>query len=64
MPRRSFNPSELKRDWPYLVDLNIDSRITVKATVIGRDVNRAFNALEVRQPPEGSDGPSTGRTVF
>ena len=65
MPRRSFNPSELKRNWPHLVDLNFDSRNTVQATVIvGRDVNRALDVLEVRHPPEGSDGPSAERTVF
>ena len=65
MPRRSFNPSELKINWPHLVDLNFDSRNTVQATVIvGRDVNRALDVLEVRHPPEGSDGPSAERTVF
>ena len=65
MPRRSFNPSVLKSNWPHLVDLNFDSRNTVRATcIIGRDINRALDVLEVRHPPEGSNGPSAERTVF
>ena len=41
MPRRSFNPSVLKSNWPHLVDLNFDSRNTVRATcIIGRDIKR------------------------